>query len=300
MLQKTESADSSESRLGSGCAEYSAAVSSTSAVGAATATAMLVTATHTAETTSPDDSVPSRAEPVSSNTQETPKCTTDVHVSAISGEDERKATADSATVTLPEVMTAERLPCVAAPLAAASSSGPEPPKPPAALKTKLPASASTDAALAERSRPAVGSTPVAASSVADTRAKTIIVVDLGSDDDIKPPTTTKATTSVAGKKTHKTNPSDLLQSKQKQQIGISKGVKRPASSDSTRQLSTAAAADRNRPASGAADARKRLEGEGGLRRPTENEKTESSSSRGVVGNTAAGSLKQTEKLVKVR
>jgi hypothetical protein len=166
------------------------------------------------------------------------------------------------------------------------------------LKAKLLVSAPTDAALTERSRSAVGSTP-AASSVSDTRTKTIIVVDLGSDDDIKPPTTTKATTSVAGKKTHK-NPSDLLQSKQKQQIGISKGVKRPASSDSTRQLSTAAAADRNRPASGAVDARKRLEGEGGLRKPTENEKTESSSSRGAVGNTTAVSLKQIEKLVKVR
>jgi hypothetical protein len=231
-------------------------------------------------------------------------------MSAIAGEDEGKATADLATVTLPEVIPVKSLPCVAAPFPVASSSGPESPKPPAVLKAKLSASASTDAALAERSRQvALGSTPAAASSVADTRTKTIIVVDLGSDDDIKPPTTTtKATTSVAGKKTHKT-PSDLLQSKQKQQIGISKGVKRPASSHSTRQLSTAAA-DRDRPASGAADARKRLEGEGaaaaGLRRPVENEKTESSSSRGgggqvgVVGNTTASSLKQTEKLVKVR
>jgi len=261
---------------------------------------MLVTATHTAETTSPDDSVPSRAELVSSNagTQETPKCTADVHVSAIAGEDEEKEKADSATVTLPEVTTPERLLCVGAP-----SSASEPPKPPAVLKAKLSVSAPTDATSAERSRPTVGPTPAASSpsSVSDARTKTIIVVDLGSDDDIKPPTTTKATTSVAGKKTHK-NPSDLLQSKQKQQIGISKGVKRPASSDSTRQLSTAAT-DGKRPASGA-DGRKRLEGEGGaaagLRRPVENEKTESSSSRGVVGNTSAGSLKQTEKLVKVR
>jgi len=129
-------------------------------------------------------------------------------------------------------------------------------------------------------------------------------VDLGSDDDGKPPT--KATTSVAGKMTHK-NSSDLLQ---KQQQGISKGVKQPGSSDATRPQSTPVlSADRKRPPSGVESVpRKKLHGEGGVRKQAEKEKTETSSSswRGGSsgGGQAAGStahhFKQRENIDKVR
>ena len=103
--------------------------------------------------------------------------------------------------------------------------------------------------------------------VACPEKRKIIVVDLGSDVDFSPP----ATASASKKKTHS---SDL-----RKQL-ISKGLKRPVSSDGRSNVALALNGDRQRSGLEIAGPSKRLHGEMAARKTAEQEKTDASSRGG--------------------